>query len=411
MKYLIFMLIVLGGMVSAPTMYISNSYNIQMTSFCNKTEAIQYKTICQDFLLKDLGWQFNMNCETLKYYIRLLSFPENERFNTNAVNYSFIIFLAIVVIVLAKYLFVVIVDSLDLEIDMLNITPSDYTLMISNIPQNVVHKDTIVDEYITIRTQRKGYITDIKPIEVNLTYKIADFVKTKNEYLNLKKIIKTCELKKVSHYRPMCGRAIPVAILKLKLDVISKKLNDYLSNIDNPEKGLFTGVLFATFNSIKEYDDYIAQYPNSIFRYIMVLFQYIFARFICCCLYGKRRLKKLENRLFLRVQPAPEPSDILWENLEVSRCEGFMRVLIVYFILFCILGCSFGIIIGLNKAQYLAKELAGGRINTGISVSISVTITIINFINVRLINQLTNYERKVSISIKYLTNSVKLQMV
>jgi hypothetical protein len=411
LKYLVFIFTILLVLLSIPTMIISRKYNSQMISYCNNTSIVKDDDkMCKEFMDRDNDWLYSMNCDNLRYYKEYL--VETPAFKSNIVDYSFIVFITLMVIWVVKHVLVVIVNALDLEIDMLNITPSDYALMISNIPQTIENKDAIVEEYLNIHNAKgkNGFEMDIKPVEVNLTYRISDFVKTKNEFLKLKKLIKHLELKKLTTFKPWVGKPMTLDELRAQLNMNSKRLNEYILNIDKPEKKLFTGVVFATFNTSEEYDKFLNEFPNTHLKYFIALLQYLTASFLCCCCFDKKKLRKYKNKLILSVIPAPEPTEILWENLEVSYVEGVIRTLIVYFITLLLLAVSFGIILGLNIAQTgLPDDL--NTYKYALSALISITISVVNALAVKLINVLTDYERKISITTKYLSNSVKLQAV
>lgn len=50
----------------------------------------------------------------------------------------------------------------------------------------------------------------------------------------------------------------------------------------------------------------------------------------------------------LKVFQAPEPSDIIWKNLGVSKCESFKRKFVSNLVLFLLLCTVFGFMLGLN---------------------------------------------------------------
>jgi hypothetical protein len=403
-----------GAMFSIPTIIIAKQYDIQVNAYCRNTTITKKNiTICEEYMNRDGkdAWLQSYNCDYIKYYTRNLK-EINSEFLTNTVDFSFIICLTLIVLILIKCLFVIIVDSLDTEIDMLNITPSDYTLMISNIPTHIQDKEVIIDNYLTVPNKKgkNAFEMNLKPIEINITYKIADYIKIKEEYLKLRRLIKKYELKKIFIHQPICGNEETLVELKSRLNELSLKLDKYLSDFDNAGKKLFTGVVFATFNTVKEYEAFLAFFPKSFVKYIFVLFQYIFVKFLCCCCSNTKRIQKLKTKLYLNVSPSPEPTNVLWANLEVTLFEKIVRTIICYFITFIILAISLAIILGLNVWQ---KKLTdeGSKHRYSVSIAVTLFLNVINQVVIKLINTLTNYERKTSISIKFLSNSIKLQMV
>jgi hypothetical protein len=70
---------------------------------------------------------------------------------------------------------------------------------------------------------------------------------------------------------------------------------------------------------------------------------------------------------------APEPEDIIWENIGIPQNEIVKRKLLTYFVTFMLLCTSFGIVYGLTLLQMSYK-------NAILSIAISLSITIINIV-------------------------------
>ena len=56
---------------------------------------------------------------------------------------------------------------------------------------------------------------------------------------------------------------------------------------------------------------------------------------------------------------APEPSDVYWENLNITTCQRFLRVACTYFGTVLVIGICFGIIYGINIAKIELKKVEG----------------------------------------------------
>ena len=52
-----------------------------------------------------------------------------------------------------------------------------------------------------------------------------------------------------------------------------------------------------------------------------------------------------------RYERAPEPSDILWENLAVTNGQRYCRVIGTFIVTFILVGACFGILWGINIAN------------------------------------------------------------
>jgi hypothetical protein len=78
-----------------------------------------------------------MSSENLKYYRRLMNEKNKILSIGGFVDYNLINFIAMIVLLLINLFFINLIRSLSNEVDMLEETPSDYTLMISDIPRNI----------------------------------------------------------------------------------------------------------------------------------------------------------------------------------------------------------------------------------------------------------------------------------
>jgi hypothetical protein len=63
------------------------------------------------------------------------------------------------------------------------------------------------------------------------------------------------------------------------------------------------------------------------------------------------------NSSALTYERAPEPSDVYWENLNVTSMQRFLRVVLTYLGTVLIIGICFGIIYGINIAKIELKKI------------------------------------------------------
>lgn len=61
----------------------------------------------------------------------------------------------------------------------------------------------------------------------------------------------------------------------------------------------------------------------------------------------------------LSFERAPEPSDVYWENLNVTSSQRFLRVFLTYLCTVLVIGVCFGIIYGINLAKVKLKDIKG----------------------------------------------------
>ena len=106
----------------------------------------------------------------------------------------------------------------------------------------------------------------------------------------------------------------------------------------------FAGVAFLSFNTLKEQEDFLSQFPSNIFTYFLKFIKdlkYIF----CFCCYKKSLKTNLDT------ENAPEPEDVIYENLEYSYVKGSFGTFIIYIISIILIGICFGIFIVINMLQ------------------------------------------------------------
>jgi hypothetical protein len=70
---------------------------------------------------------------------------------------------------------------------------------------------------------------------------------------------------------------------------------------------------------------------------------------------------------------APEPEDVIWENIGIPDYSIILRKILTYFVTILLLCASFGIVYGLTMLQFTYT-------NEILSIAISLSITVINII-------------------------------
>ena len=53
----------------------------------------------------------------------------------------------------------------------------------------------------------------------------------------------------------------------------------------------------------------------------------------------------------MKIHLAPEPEDVIWENMEFTFCQRFKRIIIIYSLTILLIVCAFQIVFSLNKLQ------------------------------------------------------------
>lgn len=105
----------------------------------------------------------------------------------------------------------------------------------------------------------------------------------------------------------------------------------------------------------------------------------------CGCI--KNKEGKIETAKFKK---APEPQDINFEHLDVSRFTRGRRTLLTFSISFLMIGVCFGAIYGLNiYSDSLDSESTA---SSALSALISVIISVVNIILKYIVRALSKYE-------------------
>lgn len=136
---------------------------------------------------------------------------------------------------------------------------------------------------------------------------------------------------------------------------------------------------------------------------------------MCGCCYNEKKKALLKQTLDFTVSTSPEPSDIKWENLNTTNSDRFKRKIRVLIIMTLVLAISFGVLLALSfwqttiKQDYIdATEEKKQNVGYILSAVFAIVTSIFNFVIVRLIIVLTNYEKNISQTHYVLSLSIKL---
>ena len=196
---------------------------------------------------------------------------------------------------------------------------------------------------------------------------------------------------------------------KNKLEIKLKELQQQTEILTEDN---FSGAIFVTFDSMKDQKNFLEPYPKNIIMTIFVLIKDL-KYYLCFCCIDKHKKKNFLIKRHISISSAPEPEDVIFENLQYSSYERFVRVIFIYLISFVVIFICFIIILGLNYLQINYNE--GDNENKVIvkyimSISISLIISIVNKIFHSLLDYITKKEKQISMTNYYLSYSVKLTL-
>ena len=199
-----------------------------------------------------------------------------------------------------------------------------------------------------------------------------------------------------------------LGILEEEKEKKQKEIDKLIEESKQNTLEYFGGAAFVTFESIKEQELYLKNVPNNSIEYFFRFLRKM-TYYLCPCCANKNSLYYLKRNV--QFEPAPEPEDILFENLEVKTFSRTMRTIIIHIISIIIICFSLGIIFALNKLQEkVDKKNENNHLIYLylISFLISVIVDGIDFSLEEILKCLTKKERQFSMTDYYLSNSVKL---
>lgn len=271
--------------------------------------------------------------------------------------------------------------------------------MISDIPKEIDIHDN--------KQRVLEYLSDDNSLihEINFTYHLSKFKASKNELIELKKM-KQMHKGKEKYMKGFlcCKKEYPIQNLKKEIYEKTKETNEY----ENETNHTFNGVGFVVFANQKDKEFYYKRFPHSFLRVLFTHFLSMIGLYMCCCCLSDKKKKELKRISKITVTTAPEPSDVIWENLEYNFGRRMIRNFVANVVSLICIAISFGLVFLLNWAQDSKTQKETNIVlKYGFSFAISIVIQIINFIMSMIFTFLAVYEKPWSYTLYYLSLSVK----
>ena len=276
-----------------------------------------------------------------------------------------------------------------------------------------------------------------KIYQINICYKINDFMKMEERIQEIKREIYKINNEKFQiiknrfmgltnenrrfFYNPLdvldlnvcqgecCEQYHTLSDLLDEKSKLEKELKELLEQTKSLTKENFSGVIFVTFNTIEEHENFLKPYPSNFCMQFFINIKNL-KYFLCCCFVNKNKRKKFFLKRNISVEEAPEPEDVIFENLQYSSCARFVRILFIYIFSLIIIAICFVIILFLNnfQAKRNKKNADEPIIKYGLSIAITLVISILNSIFQYFLESLTKKEKQISMTNFYLSFSIKL---
>lgn len=195
-KYIGVSLLIVSILNSIPTTYLSYQTNLEIMKFCNRTENLMNYTSCRKRLYNNTDFVLSLSTENLRIYNNLTKEIEiknnktllnntNNTNNTNSTNnvnntsefkkvdFNLLSLITQITLFLIYLMFYNNVKNQSNEVDIMNISPSDYTLMLSEfkLPEDVKDFEQLKDYLETEEVKIHSIYPIYKMKEYNESYK------------------------------------------------------------------------------------------------------------------------------------------------------------------------------------------------------------------------------------------------
>ena len=429
-------------------------------------------------LIDSFFFQFSLvNVKDYRNLYKKLNNAENKDFENTIINLSFTNFLCLLIIFAVNLVYIYFLFNKSNAADYLVFTVSDYSIFLTNLYDiykkfgnnlkyiinkekelkekgKSLEKKTYTDklgfqpdekmsqldlfkkflhEKIFKKKNKDKSITDYGLYRIDICYKLDGMIELQKKldeldekiqriefdpYIYEKNKEKLLEGDQRNFYKNFLGLSCcceteeSLNDIKIQKAKIENEMNDLIRASKENTSEYFGGAAFITFTTIKQQEEYLLKLPSNFFDYIINFFKNLFYIFCSCCT-KKDSLNYYKRHITF--EAAPEPEDVIFENLQTKPFWRIIYTLIVYFLSIIICGVSFVAIIYLNKLQ---KKIDNDKENKTthtlllyvISFGITGVTSVIDIILEIVLEKLTKWERQTTWTNFYLSYSLKLTL-
>ena len=429
-------------------------------------------------LIDSFFFQFSLvNVKDYRNLYKKLNNAENKDFENTIINLSFTNFLCLLIIFAINLVYIYFLYNKSNAADYLVFTVSDYSIFLTNLYDiykkfgnnlkyiinkekelkekgKSLEKKTYTDklgfqpdekmsqldlfkkflhEKIFKKKNKDKSITDYGLYRIDICYKLDGMIELQKKldeldekiqriefdpYIYEKNKEKLLEGDQRNFYKNFLGLSCcceteeSLSDIKIQKAKIENEMNDLIRASKENTSEYFGGAAFITFTTIKQQEEYLSKLPSNFFDYIINFFKNLFYIFCSCCT-KKDSLNYYKRHITF--EAAPEPEDVIFENLQTKPFWRIINTLIVYFLSIIICGVSFVAIIYLNKLQ---KKIDNDKENKTthtlllyvISFGITGVTSVIDIILEIVLEKLTKWEKQTTWTNFYLSYSLKLTL-
>ena len=354
-----------------------------------------------------------MNTKLYRNLYYSLTSENNKTIDKVIVNTSFINFICLITLLIFNFMFSILISSKSQILNVNVLSLSDYSIFITNLKdiheyfinkkkelknknniksnyEEVLNKELGIDKHLINSSELEQFncflknkicILDnnqiLKNIKVNICFKISELMKLEKKlhlisekiskvkhhpYQILKNEEKNFEGNNRKYFNSFVNILNIHCCEKIEdLEKLQKNEKELLEQIDklmkeskDNTKQYFAGCAIICLNNIKDQEQFLEKRSEKILIiYLFKLFGYVLCR--CCKHKNKRNIEWLKGNI--RFDRAPEPEDIIFENLEYANTfKKFVRIFLVYFFSLVLIVICFIIVTSLNYLRKYSDE-------------------------------------------------------
>lgn len=277
-----------------------------------------------------------------------------------------------------------------LEIDSGHVTPSDFTVIVKGVPAGTDLNE--FKEYLKGSVRKSKEVSEI--VSISPSYDISVWIRKEKELRKTRKQIEYIDeyfrnKGKYPRYTKWLTAYPDLQDLRTRAGKIEEWKKEFL-NEENLKKIQGTWV-FVTFQKQSVCKQVVEDWDESEMQ--------MFTRLWLKCKKKYNYNERTYNGHFINIEQAPEPSDILWENITVSTWVKIKKRIKTALITTIILLASFYILVSIKIYQYNTYKDYGKISNSenmklkAISLLLSVTIIVLNFLISEAIKHFSRFEK------------------
>ena len=412
----------------------------------------------------------SMNTKLYRNLYYNLTLDNNKAIDKVIVNTSFTNFICLITLLIFNLMFSILINSKSqfLKYDVLSL--SDYSIFITNLKdiheyfinkkkelkckknnikfnyEELLNKELGIDKHLNNSSEldqfncflknkicRFDNNQILKNIKVNICFKISELMKLEKKlhiisekiskvkhhpYQNLKNQEKNFDEDNLKYFNSFinildmhcCEKTEDLKKLQKDEKELLEKIDKLMKESKDNTMQYFAGCAIICLNNIKDQEKFLEKKSEKILViYIFKLFGYVLCR--CCKNKNKRNIEWLKGNI--RFERAPEPEDIIFENLEYANTfTKFIIIFLVYFFSLVLIVICFIIVTSLNYLRKYSDEKNNFNIFVTyiISILISLCIFIINLFFEKILDFLTKREKQSTTTNYFLSKSIKLTL-